>query len=349
MKKRFWIFGAVVIIMVVTWFSGPRIPHPHYDAGLPHLPNQLPALEDYVKLREAEQPVRKNNEARILWQNEVPKKTEFSIVYLHGFAGSWRDGYPVNVKIADILGANIYLSRWAGHGLKPTAALKDFSSITAWESAKEALVIGKKIGNKVIIMSTSTGGTLALKLAATYPDSVYALINMSPNIEDEFDGSFLLNSPWGYELAQLVSFGDERKIDHEEKAAPQYFDTVYPSNALVDLQVLVGTTMNEKTYKKINCPVLTLFYYKNFLEEDKHVEVEEYPEVYEQLSTPEEFKKLVRLEEPKSHFMGSDIKSENTGVVVDAIVDFLKTTLHLHLDEKKKSLDSADPLIQRDQ
>jgi hypothetical protein len=35
-----------------------------------------------------------------------------------------------------------------------------------WESAKLAYAIGKQIGKKVILMSTSTGGTLALKLAA---------------------------------------------------------------------------------------------------------------------------------------------------------------------------------------
>lgn len=345
MKKRYWIPGAVLIILLITWFSGPKIPHPEYDPRLPDLPDRLPALEQFVRQREKAQPVRKNNQARILWQDEVLKKTEFSIVYLHGFAGSWRDGYPVNLQIADTLGANIYLSRWAGHGLKPSAALKGFSPEAAWESAKEALVIGKKIGKKVIIMSTSTGGTLALKLAATYPDSVYALINMSPNVEDEFDGSFLLNSPWGYELAKLAAFGNKRKIDHKEEMASRYFDTIYPSKALVDLQVLVGTTMRPKTFKKVKCPVLTLFYYENFLQEDQHVEVEEYPEIYEQLSTPKELKVLVRLDAPKNHFLGSNIKSENTGVVVEAIVDFLKTTLNIHFDEEKNGFDGADSLI----
>lgn len=333
MKKRYWIAGAVVIVLLITWFSGPKIPHPEYDRQLPQLPVQLPELEQYVKQREAEQPVRADNQARIVWQNEIPKKSEYSIVYLHGFAGSWRDGYPVNVEVADTLGANIYLSRWAGHGLKPPAALKDFSPEAAWESAKEALVIGKNIGEKVIIMSTSTGGTLAFKLAATYPDSVYALINISPNVEDEFDGSFLLNSPWGYELAKLAAFGNERKIDHKEETASRYFDTIYPSKALVDLQVLVGTTMKPQTFRKVNCPVLTLYYYENFLQEDKHVEVEEYPEVYEQLSTPKGLKALVRLEKPKNHFLGSDIKSENTDVVLQAIVKFLRNVLELDLEK----------------
>ena len=50
-----------------------------------------------------------------------------------------------------------------------------------WNSAKEAYAIGKQLGKKVIIMATSTGGTLALKLAAEYPE-IAGLILLSPNI-----------------------------------------------------------------------------------------------------------------------------------------------------------------------
>ena len=39
-----------------------------------------------------------------------------------------------------------------------------------WNSAKEAYAIGRQLGKKVILIATSTGGTLALKLAAEYPD-----------------------------------------------------------------------------------------------------------------------------------------------------------------------------------
>ena len=333
MKKHNWIIIVIFLVLVITYFSGPKVPNPTYEKQLPELPDNLKALEDYVQKQEARLPVRENNEARILWNDEKVEQTKYSIIYLHGFGASYRDGYPVNVQIADTLEANIYLSRLAGHGLKPSAALEDFSADAAWKSAKEALVIGHKIGKKVIIMSTSTGGTLALKLAATYPNSVYALINMSPNVEDEVDGAFLLTSHWGYELARLVSFGSEKEIEHQKQIAAQYFDTVYPAKALVDLQVLVSTTMGEDTFRQVKCPVLTLFYYENFIEEDEHVEVEEIPELHATLSTPEELEKLVRLEEPESHFLGSAIKSENTKVVVKEIVEYLTQTLHIPLEE----------------
>ncbi|MCC8360001.1 alpha/beta hydrolase [Salinimicrobium sediminilitoris] len=332
MKKRYWIPAVVLLILIITYFLGPKPPNPDYGKELPDVPNDLEQLGAYIQKREKQLPLREDNQARILWQQNEPQVTEYSVVYLHGFGGSYRDGYPVNVKIADTLGANLYLARWAGHGMVAGEALEEFSPGAAWESAKEALVVGEKIDKKVIIMSTSTGGTLAFKLAATYPDKVHALINLSPYIEDETDGAFLLNSPWGYELASLVSFGDHMKVEHEKEIAAQYFDTIYPSRALVDLQVLLGTLISEDTFRKVTSPVLTLYYYENFLEEDDHVEVEVYPEVHALLATPDSLKKLVRLVEPKNHFLGSEIKSENTHVVTKEIVEFLRETLKLEIN-----------------
>lgn len=331
MKKRYWAFLAFIAVILVTYFTGPTIPKPVYSEQLPDLPSQLEQLGNYVQRREAGLPVRKDNQARIVWQQEMPQVTEYSLIYLHGFAGSYRDGYPVNVNIADTLNANLYLSRWAGHGLKPPASLQNFSAEAAWNSAKEALAIGKKIGRKVIIMSTSTGGTLALKLAATFPDSVYALINLSPNVKDDQNGSFVLNSPWGYEIAQMVGFGEHKKISHEEELARHYWDTIYPSKALVDLQVLVASTMKPSTFEKVQCPVLTLYYQKNFWKEDEHVEVNVYPEVYKKLATPDSLKKLISLDTPGTHFIGSNIKSKDTEVVEAKIVDFLRNTLSIEL------------------
>lgn len=328
MKPRYWILIAFLLAVVITYFTGPKIPQPTYATDLPDLPDDLVALQEYVQEREAQLPVRADNQARILWHAGV-ERTEYSIVYLHGFAGSYRDGYPVNMQIADSLGANLYLARWAGHGLKPPASLDKFSPDAAWASAKEALVIGRTTGRKVIILSTSTGGTLAVKLAATYPDQVHALINLSPNIEDDPDVSFILNSPWGYEIAQLVAFGDQKKIKHEKEIATQYWDTIYPSSSLVDLQVLVNTIAKEETFRKVECPVLTLYYHRNFIEEDEHVDVEIYPEMHAAFSTPDSLEKLKALEAPETHFIGSEIYSKNTEVVVEEIMDFLRNVLEI--------------------
>ncbi|TRO63275.1 alpha/beta hydrolase [Christiangramia sabulilitoris] len=323
MKKRYWLLIMFLLIVIVTYFLGPVPEEPVYKNDLPELPSGLTHLEDYIKNKENSMPVRDDNQARIIWQDE-PEKTEYSIVYLHGFAGSYRDGYPVNKNIADSLNANLFLARWTGHGLKPPASLDNFNGENAWKSAQEALVIGNLIGEKVIIMSTSTGGTLALKLAAMYPDKIYALINLSPNLEDDQPGTFVLNTPWGYEIANLISFGENKEIKHDREIAKKYWDTVYPSKALVDLQVLVETTMVPETFQKIKTPVLTLYYHKNFMEEDEHVEIDVYEEAYKLISTPDSLKSLVALKNPGTHFIGSDIKSKDIRSVEKEILDFLK-------------------------
>lgn len=323
MKKIYWVALFLLLVMGITYFSGPIPESPDYSKDLPDLPSNLAALEAYINKSEDSLPIRKDNQARIVWQDKA-EKTEYSIVYLHGFAGSYRDAYPVNKNIADSLSANLYLARWAGHGLKPPASLNNFNGENAWESAKEALRIGNMIGEKLIIMSTSTGGTLALKLAATYPEKIYALINLSPNMEDDQPGTFVLNSPWGYEIAKLISFGKNKKIEHEKEIARQYWDTIYPSSALVDLQLLVETTMLPETFKKIEIPVLTLYYHKNFLEEDQHVEVSVYKDAYTLFSTPDSLKVLKALKTPGTHFIGSDIKSKDTKTVEKEILDFLR-------------------------
>ncbi len=332
MQKRYWILLVFLLVVIITYFSGPKPINPVYTSELPEIPSSsLKVLEDHIKKTEAKRALRENNQARIKWQDESPQVTEYSIVYLHGFAGSYRDGYPVNVNIADSLNANIYLARWAGHGLKPEVALKDFTPETAWNSAKEALVIGNRIGKKVIIMSTSTGGTLAIKLAAEYPDMVHALINLAPNTKDDQTGSFVLNSPWGYEIAHLISFGEHKIIEHEQEIAEKYWDTIYPSKALVDLQILVGSTMKPETFSKVNCPVLTLYYKENFFQKDNHVEVSSYPKIHEAFSTPDSLKKLVALSTPKTHFIGSDIKSKDIKSVENEIMIFLKDDLDISI------------------
>ncbi|WP_116127052.1 alpha/beta hydrolase [Lewinella sp. IMCC34183] len=303
--------GAVLSVVAFAWLAGPRIEQPFYAADLPDVPDDLGLLQQGIHDHEELAATRPNNEARIVWRDSVPQVTEFAFVYLHGFAGSYRDGFPVNVNLAAIFGANAYLGRWSGHGLQAGEALREFTPKAAWADAREALAIGKRIGKRVIVMSTSTGGTLALKLAAIFPDDVYALINVGPNVEDDQPGAGLLMSPWGHELARLASFGTNKKVAQDEPGAAQYFDTVYPSEALVNLQILVQTTMLDSTFAAVRCPVLTVYYKQNFVQKDQHVEVTRFPGVHEAFATPTDQKLLVALPTPKTHFVASDIKSKD--------------------------------------
>lgn len=330
-KKRVWIPLLILSLLVITYFVGPVPTDASYSLRWTSLPPSLSDLEQYVAQTEAQFPVREDNQARIRWQGIFPETTEYSFVYLHGFAGSYRDGYPLNVNVADAFGANLFLARWAGHGLRPSDALRGFYAEAAWRSAKEALAIGHRIGRKVIILSTSTGGTLAMKLAATYPDSVFALVNISPNVRDDQFGASLLNTPWGHEIAHAISLGRHRHITHPEPMAAQYWDTIYPAEDLVNLQVLVETTMTQETFANITCPVLTVYYHKSFWEEDERVEIDEYPWMHQMLGTPDSLHALVALSEPGTHFIGSSIKSKDYLTAQREIIDFCQQRLGMQV------------------
>lgn len=321
----------VLGLLITAFILGPLPDNPEYFDNWPPVPVQLSQLEEYVANREDSLPLRKDNNARIIWANGQAVKTEYAIVYLHGFAGSYRDGYPVNVATAHAFGCNIYLARWAGHGLKPPASLNNFTAKNAWQSAKEALAIGRKLGKKVILMSTSTGGTLSIMLAAHFPDSVYAMINMSPNIKDDQFGSFMLDSPWGYELAHLVSLGQQREVQHDSPGARHYWDTIYPAEALIELQVLVASTMEDKTFEQIKVPALTLCYHVDYFTEDERVEIDAMRKAHAKFNTPRALKKLVCLAEPGTHFIGSALKSDNYQVVQEEIIQFCQQKLNMQL------------------
>lgn len=345
MKTWHFVALAVTAGAAITYFTGPRIKVPTYPTDLPNMPDDPGFLRNYVLERETYAPIRPDNHARIVFADSVARKTEYAFVYLHGFGGSYRDGYPVNVNVPRYFGANVYLARWAGHGLRAEAAMEDFTPERAWEDAREALAFGLKLGEKVIIVSTSTGGTLALKLAATYPDRVHALINMGPNTKDDQPLAPLLKSPWGHELAHLATAGQSRKVKHDEPMADQYFDTIIPAEALVNLEILLQTTMNAETFSSITGPVLTTYYYDNAWEEDEHVEVSTYPEIHEQFATPAEKVVLEPLSTPRSHFVGSAIKSQDWRAAQDVIIDFCTNVLDMEpLPSRVDDLSDASPL-----
>ena len=161
-------------------------------------------MEKYIANNESKHKLKPDNEARILWYNDSTKeKTEYAVVYLHGFSASQEEGDPVHYEFAKKFGCNLYLARLAEHGVDTTVPLANYTAEKSWRSAVEAYAIGKQLGRKIILMSTSTGGTLALKLCAEFPD-ISANIMMSPNIAINDPNAWLLNNHWGLQIAHII-------------------------------------------------------------------------------------------------------------------------------------------------
>ncbi|MEP7267174.1 MAG: alpha/beta hydrolase [Saprospiraceae bacterium] len=322
--------GILLGFLVIGYFSGPRPPKPIYTSDLPDIPDQSNELEKYIaSLEQKDQPLKEGNEAKIIWYNDSLKsKTPFSIVYLHGFSASHEEGKPIHEWMAKTFGMNLYLARLADHGRKKEDALSEFTAQKAWDDAKMALSIGKKIGDKVILVSTSTGGTLSLMLCAQYAD-IAAQILMSPNIAIKDPTSVILNDPWGLQIARKV-IGGEFKIASDTSAIyGKYWDKKYRIEALVQLEELIETSMNKNTFSAIHQPTLLLYYYKDETHQDPVVRVDAMKKMFSELAIPPDKKREIALPHVGEHVLGGYIKSKDLESVKREIESYLQSVLNL--------------------
>ncbi|MBS1934368.1 MAG: alpha/beta hydrolase [Bacteroidetes bacterium] len=326
-KKSLW---AIPVLLIIIYLAGPAPAKPVYKTEMPVVPADALQLEAYVKNNEAQHKIKPDNEARIIWFNDSSKqKTDYAIVYLHGFSASQGEGDPVHKNIAKEFGCNLYLSRLAEHGIDTVDAMINLTADKYWESAKQALAIGKQLGRKVILMSTSTGGTNALQLAAAYPDDVAALILLSPNIEINDPNAWLLNNHWGLQIAHLVLKSDFIDAKDNRPIYKQYWDWHYRAEAAVALQELLETTMTKETFEKVKQPVELLYFYKDEAHQDSVVKVPAMLKMYDELGTPDSLKRKQTIPNAGTHVIGSYIKSHDVEGVQKEIEKFMIDVLHI--------------------
>lgn len=331
-KKKWWLITLLVIIIV--YLMGPRPAEPQYHLDMPVVPDTGDSLDAFIRREEARHTVKPDNEARIVWANDSARaKTPYSMVYLHGFSASQGEGDPVHRDIARRFGCNLYLSRLAEHGIDTSDPLVNLTSDKYWESAKEAFAIGRQLGHKVILVGTSTGGTLALKLAAEYPD-VYALILLSPNIAINDPNAWLLNNPWGLQIARLVVGSKYMESPDKRAIYKQYWSSPYRLEAAINLEELLETTMSKHTFGRVTQPTLLLYYYKDKVHQDSTVKVEASLKMFDELGTPASEKRSVAMPLTGNHVIGSWIKSKDVPGVEREIAAFMQEVLHMKEDNK---------------
>jgi pimeloyl-ACP methyl ester carboxylesterase len=326
-KKWPW---AVLVILIGTYLLGPKPATPSYKTEMPVVPADATQLELYIKNNEAQHKIKPDNEARIIWANDsLKQKMEYAIVYLHGFAASQAEGDPIHKNIAKEFGCNLYLSRLAEHGIDTVDALVNLTADRFWESAKQALAIGKQLGKKVILMGTSTGGTIALRLAAAYPNDVAALILMSPNIGINDPNAWLVNNHWGLQMLRLILKSDYITDKDNRPLNKQYWNWQYRAEAAVTLEEIVETTMNKETFEKVKQPVELLYYYKDELHQDSRVKVSAMLNMYNELGVADSLKRKQAMPDAGSHIIGSYIQSHDVEGVQKEIEKFMVGVLKI--------------------
>jgi esterase/lipase len=322
MKILKWILSTIGLL-TVTYLIGPRVEVEPLEKILPVVPTDLQELENYINSNEAKfNNIKPDNAAQIVWYDSVPKKTKYSIVYLHGFSASQYEGFPVHRDLAKRYGCNLYLPRIAGHGLVEDQPMVELTAKQLIESAKEAVAIGMQLGEQVILLTTSTGGTYGLYLAENNP-KIAAIVLYSPNI-DLYDGSSeMLDRPWGLQIAKLVKGTDYNEWTLDSISA-RYWTNKYRLEVLTHLRAMVDATMTKETFEKVTQPVFLGYYYRNDTAQDMTVSVPAMLKMYDQLGTKPELKRKIAFPNAEHHVIACELTSKDVESVKMETIKFLE-------------------------
>ncbi len=328
MKRIAYIALVVVIGLSVTFMFGPKPKTPKLDPSPISNPIAIDSLDGFLTYTESNVAnLKPDNEATIIWAQDSVFKTEYAVVYLHGLSASRMEGNPVHVEFAKRYGCNLYLPRLYGHGLDKEDALGDLTPENYLQSGKEAIAIGKTIGEKVIVMCCSTGGTLGFYLAAFDPE-IEAIISYSPNIDIYDPNSKILTQPWGLQLVRLVMGGKNRSYEAPDEFK-KYWQTSYRLEGLMTTRVLIDHTMTEDTFSKIDQPVFVGCYYKDDEHKDKIVSVKAMQEMMPQLSTAEDQKVYVEFPDAEAHVITNPLRSKDVESVLKETFMFAEDVVGL--------------------
>lgn len=325
-NRRKWLWGIPLILLLI-YFLGPAPDAPQLPSKLPEVTTDLAHLSETVDERESRVAgLKPDNESRILWYDEENVRTPYVFLYLHGWSASYKEGDPVHHEIAQRYGANLYLPRLYGHGID--LGDENFADITAtnlMESASQALAEAHLLGDSVIVMGTSTGGTLGIYLAGIDP-KISAMVLYSPNIQIYDPSARILNDPWGLQIAKIVT-GSAFHGWEEEGPRKQYWTTHYQLRGLSELETLVETTMVPAVFEKVQQPTFVGYYYKNDSLQDNTVSVEAIQQMFPHLGSST--KKLVDFPEVGHHVMASSLTSQDLESVKNATINFLEESVGL--------------------
>jgi alpha-beta hydrolase superfamily lysophospholipase len=164
-------------------------------------------------------------------------------------------------------------------------------------------------------MGTSTGGTLAIMLAAEQYPEIAGLVLLSPNIAINDKAAFVLNNHWGVQIARLIKGGNFIQADDSSAIYRKYWYTPYRIEGAAQLQQMLEDKMNNETFKQVKQPALLMYYFKDDEHQDKVVKVSAMLDMFAQIATPADKKRAVAIPNAGDHVIGSSIKSGDPATV----------------------------------
>ena len=214
---------------VVT--TDPPITKPSFV--LEQIENQITVAESQIT------DIKPGLEKSIVWAGAPHHRTRYSIVYIHGFSASKEELRPVPDRIAAALGANIFYTRLTGHG-RTAEAMRE-ASVEAWlQDLDEAFQIGSVIGDKVVLISCSTGGTLvaAGMVRDIFSKQLFSTVFFAPNFGVQDQMAPLLTWPLARYWVPLVG-GEMQTNVPRNHLHGRYWTTSYPTISLIPMMQLI--------------------------------------------------------------------------------------------------------------
>jgi esterase/lipase len=201
-------------------------------------------------------------------------------VYLHGFSASRLETAPLAEEVARSLSANVYYTRLSGHGRGNPQAMAETNAQDWMADTLEAVQIGQTIGERVLLISCSTGSTLATWFA-TGPGAgqVAAHVFISPNFGPRDKRAEMINGPWGQQIA-LALEGETRSWPVSNPAEEQAWSTRYPTRALFPMMALVKS-VRDSDLSVFQTPLLVMY-----SERDEAVDPQETQAAFTRIGSP---------------------------------------------------------------
>lgn len=262
--------------------------------------------------------ITEGTEKQIVWATSDKQKTPYSIVYIHGFSATRQETAPLSDTLAQRLGANLFYTRLTGHG-RSWEAMGE-ATVNDWlNDAHEALEIGRQLGEKVIVIGTSTGGTLATWLAAQEDTANLAgVVLISPNYWLRAPGAGLVLLPWGKQILHAIQ-GETYAWEPSNEAHGKYWSTQYPSVAILEMMRLLDY-VNNMALEQVNVPALFIY-----SPNDQVVNPEEIEATYARFgSEKKQLESIDEVEDRSNHVLAGRILSPaSTLPVADMIEAFI--------------------------
>ncbi|HVI53889.1 MAG TPA: alpha/beta fold hydrolase [Luteibacter sp.] len=278
--------------------------------------SELERAAHEVEQRErAAQAIKPDNEARIVFHGEAPhRRRPFAVVYLHGFTASQAEGAPAHREIADALGAHLYLHRLGDHGSDAPEAMAGASPERWRADVEQALGIGLALGERVVLVGTSMGASLALDMAASRPEAVAGVVAWSPGIR-VYDPAQLRAAVM---LQGAVAVPGER-TDFQRR----YWSAMVHTDAYRAIARLFIERMRPEVLERVACPVFFGMWDGGDGDHDTLASVGAMRHAFGWLGTPASGRRLVAYDHA-AHVLASPERSPAAARVLADSLAFLR-------------------------